>query len=116
MLRCRQQLAGASRRRLAAPRIAAGASRSGCRHRAASSAAAAPLNTVVLLGSTRQKRIGSKVADYIVARLEERGGHAVTVLDPRSAGDGFLMEKAYFHYKPDGAGGRGERPTGSINL
>ena len=40
---------------------------------------------------------------HIVARLEERGGHAVTVLDPRSAGDGFfmqLMEKAYFHYKP----------------
>ena len=96
MLRCR--------RLLAAPRVAAGASSSGCRHRAASSAAAAPLNTVVLLGSTRQKRIGSKVAGYIVARLEERGGHAVTVLDPRSAGDGFfmqLMEKAYFHYKPD---------------
>jgi NAD(P)H-dependent FMN reductase len=59
------------------------------------------LNTVVLVGSTREKRIGSKVADYIVARLEERG-HIVTVLDPRTACDGFfmhLMEKAFFHYK-----------------
>ena len=73
------------------------------RHSASSTTAAGPrpLNTVVLVGSTREKRIGSKVADYIVARLEERG-HVVTVLDPRTACDGFfmrLMEKAFFHYK-----------------
>jgi chromate reductase len=70
---------------------------------AAGVAGAAPLNTVVLVGSTREKRIGSKVASYMVTRLEERG-HAVTVLDPRTASDGFfmqLMEKAFFHYKPD---------------
>jgi len=63
---------------------------------------APPLNTVVILGSTRAKRIGSTVGDFIVSKLEERGGHSVTVLDPRTTYDGFymqLMEKAYFHYK-----------------
>eukprot|EP01048_Picozoa_sp_COSAG05_P002155 COSAG05_NODE_82_length_20915_cov_5.306399_2_plen_188_part_00 len=41
---------------------------------------------------------------YLVSRLEQRGGHSVTVLDPRTTHDGFfmqLMEKAYFHYKKD---------------
>lgn len=109
LLRC-------SRRRLAATsacwaRLAATPAASCCRqqqqHAAGHSSEAAPpppLNTVVLLGSTREKRIGSKVGDYIVGRLEERGGHNVTVLDPRSASDGFfmqLMEKAFFHYKQD---------------
>lgn len=62
------------------------------------------LNTVVLIGSTRAKRVGHKVAAELVTRLEERGGHYVTVLDPREHGDGFfmrLMEKAHFHYKAD---------------
>lgn len=41
---------------------------------------------------------------FLVSRLEQRGGHSVTVLDPRTTHDGFfmqLMEKAYFHYKKD---------------
>ena len=61
-----------------------------------------PLNTVILLGSTREKRAGHRVGAYLASRLEERGGHTVTVLDPRIAGDGYfmrLMEKAHFHYK-----------------
>ena len=65
---------------------------------------APPLNTVLILGSTRAKRIGGKVGAYLEAKLEERGGHAVTVLDPRTSQDGFfmrLMEKAYFHYRED---------------
>ncbi|KAK7233204.1 NADPH-dependent FMN reductase [Aureococcus anophagefferens] len=68
------------------------------------SAGDAPLNTVLILGSTRAKRIGGKVGAYLEAKLEERGGHAVTVLDPRTSQDGFfmrLMEKAYFHYRDD---------------
>jgi hypothetical protein len=65
---------------------------------------ATPLKTVIVVGSTRSKRIGSTVSDYLVSQLEERGGHEVTVLDPRTTHDGFfmrLMEKAYFHYKKD---------------
>ena len=75
----------------------------GCRSlSSAPSSYDAPLNTVVLLGSTREKRIGGRVGDYLVSRLEQRGGHNVSVLDPRTTGNGFflsLMEKAYFHYK-----------------
>jgi len=69
-----------------------------------SSAHIPPLNTVLLLGSTREKRIGHRVGQYLVSRLDERGGHNVTVLDPRTTGDGFfmtLMEKAHFHYTKD---------------
>jgi NAD(P)H-dependent FMN reductase len=69
--------------------------------RSASTAAEDPLNTVVILGSTRKKRIGSSVGQWLVDQLEERG-HEVTVLDPRETHDGFymtLMEKAMFHYK-----------------
>ena len=61
-----------------------------------------PLKTVVILGSTREKRIGGTVGEYICSQLETRGGHDVTVLDPRELHDGFfmrLMEKAFFHYK-----------------
>mmetsp|Transcript_42215 Transcript_42215/g.82845 ORF Transcript_42215/g.82845 Transcript_42215/m.82845 type:complete len:233 (-) Transcript_42215:422-1120(-) len=61
-----------------------------------------PLNTVILLGSTREKRIGHRVGEYLVSRLHERGGHSVTVLDPRTTGEGFfmqLMEKTHFHYR-----------------
>ncbi|CAK0890969.1 unnamed protein product, partial [Prorocentrum cordatum] len=61
-----------------------------------------PLRTVVILGSTRAKRIGEAVSQYLVAKLDERGGHSVSVLDPRTTEDGFfmrLMEKAYFHYR-----------------
>ena len=79
-------------------------------------AARAPLNTVVLVGSTREKRIGGKVAKYIVSRLEERG-HIVTVLDPRTSSDGFfmtLMEKAFFHYKADEEIPRGLVETAAI--
>ena len=56
----------------------------------------------MLLGSTREKRIGDRVGNYLVSRLEARGGHSVKVLDPRTTGDGFfmtLMDKAFFHYK-----------------
>ena len=73
-----------------------------CRSLSTRSGYDGPLNTVVLLGSTREKRVGGRVGDYLVSQLEERGGHNVTVLDPRTTGDGFflsLMEKAHFHYK-----------------
>jgi hypothetical protein len=60
--------------------------------RAASAAAARPmstlegepLNTCIILGSTRAKRIGGTVSDYLVRRLEARGGHNITVVDPRT--------------------------------
>ena len=74
----------------------------GCRSLSTLSSYERPLNTVVLLGSTRSKRVGGRVGAYLAARLEERGCHNVTILDPRTTGDGFflsLMDKAYFHYK-----------------
>ena len=71
--------------------------------RSFSTGTAAPLNTVVILGSTRAKRIGGTVGAYLETKLVQRG-HTVTVLDPRTNHDGFfmqLMEKAHFHYKSD---------------
>ena len=68
----------------------------------ATPAAEDPLKTVVILGSTRKKRIGASIGKWMVQELEERGGHDITVLDPRETHDGFflsLMEKAFFHYK-----------------
>eukprot|EP00729_Bicosta_minor_P007151 gene7151-21511_t len=65
-------------------------------------AASTPLKMVVVLGSARKKRIGTKVAQTVVTTLEARG-HEVTLLDPRETENGFfmqLMDKAYFHYKP----------------
>jgi NAD(P)H-dependent FMN reductase len=50
----------------------------------------------------RAKRIGGAVGDYLVGRLAARGGHEVTVIDPRTHEGGFfmqLMEKAHFHYR-----------------
>ena len=61
-----------------------------------------PLKTVLILGSTREKRVGGRVADHLLSTMQDRGGHDVTVLDPRTTADGFfmrLMEKAHFHYK-----------------
>lgn len=62
---------------------------------------APPLNVVLVTGSTRAKQIGATVAEAVGGRVAERG-HALTVIDPRTAWDGHfmrLMEKAYFHYK-----------------
>ena len=61
----------------------------------------APLNILLVLGSTRANRIGGKVAEHVGARIAARG-HTLTVLDPRESHGGFfmrLMEKAFFHYK-----------------
>ena len=61
----------------------------------------APLNVLLLLGSSRAKRIGEKVAVDVGQRIEARG-HSLSVMDPRESYEGFfmgLMEKALFHYK-----------------
>ena len=60
-----------------------------------------PLNVLLLLGSSRAKRIGEKVACDVGHRIEKRG-HTLSVMDPRKSHEGFfmgLMEKALFHYK-----------------
>ena len=61
----------------------------------------ATLRILMVLGSTRSNRVGSKVAAHVAASVKARG-HLLTTLDPRDSHDGFfmrLMEKAYFHYK-----------------
>eukprot|EP00122_Pirum_gemmata_P003410 Pgem_evm1s3087 len=61
------------------------------------------LKYVLFLGSTRTKRIGPKVAEQIVTRLQRRNPNAeITIVDPRNHENGFfmrLMEKPLFHYK-----------------
>ena len=46
-----------------------------------------PLNTVIILGSSRAKRIGGTVANYVAAKLEARATHKVSLLDPRTTED-----------------------------
>lgn len=60
-----------------------------------------PLNIVVIVGSSRAKRIGDKVAGHVADRAAARG-HSLKILDPRTSHNRFfmtLMEKSYFHYK-----------------
>ena len=68
---------------------------------AAASAAGDPLKTVLIIGTTRTKNIGNRVASFLERQLVLRG-HAVTVLDPKK--EPFFMQlaqKHHFHYKPD---------------
>mmetsp|Transcript_2976 Transcript_2976/g.5993 ORF Transcript_2976/g.5993 Transcript_2976/m.5993 type:complete len:269 (+) Transcript_2976:95-901(+) len=67
---------------------------------AAAAAAGDPLKTVLVIGTTRTKNIGNRVASFLERELERRG-HVVTVLDPKK--EPFFMqlaEKHHFHYKP----------------
>ena len=63
-----------------------------------------PLDIVLFLGSSRTKRNGEKVSQHVATNIKKRG-HSLTVIDPRDpAHDDFfmrLMEKSYFHYKPE---------------
>mgnify|MGYP002836627846 FL=1 len=63
-----------------------------------------PLNILMVVGSSRTKRIGGKIANHIGENIKSRG-HSLTTLDPRDPiHDDFfmrLMEKTYFHYKED---------------
>jgi NAD(P)H-dependent FMN reductase len=73
------------------------------RHTDANAAATSgdPLKTVLVIGTTRTKNIGDRVACFVRRELEDRG-HDVSVLDPKTAHDGFFMNlatKHHFHYK-----------------
>jgi chromate reductase, NAD(P)H dehydrogenase (quinone) len=63
-----------------------------------------PLNILLVVGSSRTKRIGGKIAHHVASNIRQRG-HQLSILDPRDPiHDDFfmrLMEKAYFHYKED---------------
>eukprot|EP00930_Biecheleria_cincta_P103882 TRINITY_DN95994_c0_g1_i1.p1 TRINITY_DN95994_c0_g1~~TRINITY_DN95994_c0_g1_i1.p1 ORF type:complete len:213 (-),score=21.32 TRINITY_DN95994_c0_g1_i1:149-787(-) len=59
------------------------------------------LRCALILGSTRRVRIGTKVAEYVGRKIEDRGMR-VDVLDPVITENGYfmrLMEKPHFHYK-----------------